>query len=132
MQNLFYLLAQSSSEDAAAGAAGGIVGLGMICVYAVIYLFGAFCLFKIATKLGHENPWFAFVPILNVVQWVQMSGKEMWWVILFFIPCANIVAAVMTSMAVAERLNRPSWWGIMLMLPCANVIFLVMMAFTDA
>jgi len=52
---------------------------------------------------------------------VELAGKEFWWFILFFIPIANLVAAVVVTMAIAERVGKPNWWGILILVPFVNL-----------
>ena len=40
--------------------------LVIILVDLAVYIFGAFCLMRMADKLGVENSWFAFIPFLNL------------------------------------------------------------------
>lgn len=128
--NIFYLLAQDS--DAAAAAAGAAVG-GIFLVEMVLglatYLLVAFSLYTIANKQGANNSWFAFVPILNVLLIIDIAGKEIWWIVLFLIPCVNLVAAIIVMLAFAEKIGKPSWMGILACLPCLSLIAWPMMAF---
>src|SRR5690606_11057032 len=100
MENLNFLLPLASSNDAAAAAAAG----GMMVFYVIFgiafYLIMGFAMMTIANKLGEENGWWGFIPILNLILLVKLAQKEMWSVILFFIPCANILALIITWMAI--------------------------------
>lgn len=77
---------------------------------------------KIAKKTNTENGWFAWIPILNLILMIQCAKKPMWWIVMFFIPIANIVFMIMLWMAIAEAVKKPSWWGIMMIIPVMNVI----------
>jgi len=63
---------------------GGLIG----------YLLFAFALFGIFKKAG-EPTWQAFVPIWNWIVLIKISGKPIWWIILFLIPIVNIVILVL-------------------------------------
>ena len=71
--------------------------------------------------------WWAFVPILNLIQIVKLSGKEMWWVILFFVPCVNIVVACIVYGAIAEKVGKPAIVGYLT--PFFGIFTLPYMAF---
>ncbi|MDI9639639.1 DUF5684 domain-containing protein [Kamptonema cortianum] len=122
---MFNLLA-SVSDAAAAG-----IGFGMMLVYIVVasIVFGI-PFFVIATKVKEDPPWFAFIPILNLVLLLKIARKEMWWIILFLIPFVNLIATIIVMMAVAERTNKPNWWGILMIVPCLNVLVPFILAFT--
>ncbi len=122
-------------------AAAGIAGVGMaifgglilfwLILALAIYVYFAVCLIKIAHKTNTPNAWFAWIPILNLVLTVQISQKPLWWVILFFIPLANIVATVFIWMNIAKIRNKPDWLGILMIITVANLIIPSYLAFSD-
>ena len=118
------LFAQTAEDAAGAAAAGGI-GIGMMLMYVVLYLAFTYPLFMIAKKLGHDNPWFAFVPILNIVQVVQMADLEIWWVIVCLV-CG--IAFIWPMMKLAGKLGKPEWMGILAVFPCIGHVILWMWA----
>lgn len=110
-----------------------VLGVGMIIFWIVLLVFFAYCLARIAKNLGmpfgSSFVW-ALIPIANIFLIIKMSGKPMWWFILFLIPIVNIVISVLIWMALAEKLGKPGWWGIMIgIVPVANIIFFLMLAF---
>ena len=110
------------ADDVGGIVASGIFGGFMLIVWLAIYVYYGFAFMTIAKKTGNENAWMAWVPILNMWLMIEIAQKEAWWMILFFIPLANIVAMVVVTMAIAERLEKPSWWGVLMVVPGANLI----------
>lgn len=108
-------------------ASGGAVWI----LYLVIYAYFAFSLMTIANKIGQENSWYAWIPILNIYLMCLIAGKPGWWVILAFIPIVNIVIAIILWMAIAEARGFPSWWGILLIVPLINLIVPGYLAFAE-
>lgn len=98
----------------------------------VAFVYFAFCVYKIAQKAGVENPWMAWIPILNLVPLLEVAGKPTWWIILFFIPIANIVVAILVWMAVAEAMRKPSWVGVLIIVPCIGLFVPAYLAFSDS
>ena len=86
------------------GGAFGLVGL----LIAVIVIAGMWKMFEKAGQPG----WAALIPIYNIWVLVQISGKETWWFVLFLIPCANFVAAVVVCMAIARKFGKDTAYGI--------------------
>ena len=86
------------------GGAFSLVGL----LIAVIVIAGMWKMFEKAGQPG----WAAVVPIYNIWVLVQISGKETWWFVLFLIPCANFVAAVVICMAIARKFGKDPAYGI--------------------
>ena len=102
------LLSQFAQQsDAGAVAAAGGVGIIGLLFQVAVYAFFGYCMMTIAKKLGDENAWWAFVPILNLVQAVKLAGKDLVWVVLLFIPCVNIVVAAILFGEIAEKLGKP-------------------------
>ncbi len=118
--------------DTAAGA-GGIMGMVCVCgvwlVALAVAILGIVGMWKVFTKAG-EPGWAAIVPIYNIITLVKISGKESWWVILFFLGPVAPVAMILVSIAVAERFGKSTGFGVgMGLLP---MIFYPMLGFSDA
>ena len=97
----------------------------------VLYVYHALALQTIATKTNTENPWFAWIPILNIILMLNIAKKPIWWILLFLIPLANIVIAIIVWMGIAEARNKPNWWGILLIVPVVNLIVPAYLARSD-
>lgn len=106
------------------GAFSSVMGL-------LLYVYFGYCFYMMAKKLGKENGWWGFVPILNVFLMIQLAGKAWWWFLLLLIPIVNIVIAVLIWMKIAENLKKPSWYGILMIVPIANLIIPGLLALTD-
>jgi len=112
---------------------GAGIGVGMMFVWLVFYLFFVYCLARLAKNVGmpfgSSFVW-ALIPIANLFLIIKIAEKPTWWVLLLFVPFVNFVISVMIWMAIAERLGKPNWWGIMIgVVPIANIIFLLMLVF---
>jgi len=98
----------------------------MACIFPLIvlavYAYFGFALMTIANKKGLENSWLAFIPIANIWLMLQIVKKPTWWIILFFIPIANIVVTIIVWMAIAEAMGFPNWWGILIIVPFVNLV----------
>lgn len=123
-------------DNSTAAAAGAFAGLAigfavfMILFALAIYVYYSICLMKIAKKTGTSNGWFAWIPILNLILMIQCAKKPMWWIIMFFIPFANIVFGILVWIGIAEAVKKPSWWGIMTIVPVMNLIMPGYLAFS--
>lgn len=90
-----------------------------MCV--VTYVVLAFPLYVMGNKIGSQNSWFAFVPILNVFLFVEIAGKEWWWALLMLVPCINIFVSIYLWMEVATAMEKPSWVGLLMLVPFVNI-----------
>jgi hypothetical protein len=122
--------AQSSDGTMPAGLAGTMLMFVVVmCLAGYVYV--ALALQTIATKTNTENAWLAWIPIANIFLMLSIAKKPMWWFILFLVPLANIVVAIMVWMAVAEARNKPNWWGILTIVPVVNIVVPGYLAWSD-
>jgi hypothetical protein len=63
-----------------------------ICVIWVITVIGKWKVYEKAGKPG----WAAIIPIYTWIVMLEIVGKPVWWVILFLIPCVNIIFIICT------------------------------------
>ncbi|MCD4782606.1 MAG: DUF5684 domain-containing protein [Candidatus Eremiobacteraeota bacterium] len=117
--------------DDGGGAAGCMAMIIPLIVFAVVYAYFAYTLMVIAQKTETENAWYAWIPILNIILMVNIAGKPMWWVILFFLPIANIVAAIIIWMDIAVARNKPNWVGVLIIVPFVGILIPAYLAFAD-
>lgn len=96
-------------------------------------LFLAICLVLIIyEKLGEQNAWFAWVPILN--NWIMYKAGDQspWWIVGLFIPLVNFVALIFLLMAfikIVEKLGKSPWLILLMIVPLVNFVVLYNFAF---
>ena len=83
MMNLPLFVAQNTSSGGGGGALIGVI-VTMV-IYIAIIVFFLMVGWKIYAKAGQPG-WAVLVPIYNVVALMQIAGKPIWWVVLYFIP----------------------------------------------
>ena len=115
------LLAQN--EGAAAG--GAIFLLGYLALI-VLFIAG---MWKTFDKAGQPG-WTALIPILNMLVWIRIAGKEWWWILLLLIPCVGFVVAAILAFATAERFGKGPAFGLGLWL--LGPIFFLILGFGSA
>ncbi len=87
-------------------------------------------LWKVFEKAGQPG-WAAIVPVYNVyILTCEIAKKEILWFILFFIPIAGLVAAVIVSIEVAKKFGKSELFGIGLAF--LGFIFYPILGFGDA
>lgn len=67
---------------------------------------GLFGLFKKAGEAG----WKGFVPILNVIVWLKITGRPIWWLAMLFIPIVSFVFQVGMLLDMAKSFNKHKFW----------------------
>jgi uncharacterized membrane protein YoaK (UPF0700 family) len=84
---------------------------------------------KVFEKAGQPG-WAAIVPIYNVIVMLQIAGKPIWWIVLFFIPLVNLVIAFIVNIEIAKRFGKDALFGVLLTL--FGFIFYPILGFGDA
>ena len=81
--------------------------LFIILFYMIGIRIGTYGIFK---KLGVNDPWKAFVPVLCSLEWQKIIDRPGWWTWMTFIPGVNLfyIASQLTDMSSAFR--RHSFW----------------------
>ena len=113
-------------DGSSASSSGGIL-IPLFVLALVVFMI--VCMWKVFTKAGQPG-WACIVPIYNLYVMLQIAGKPAWWLVLFFIPLANLVAMVLLNIAIAERFGKSMGFGIGLVV--LGVIFFPILAFGDA
>lgn len=109
-----------TTSDAAAG--GGF----MTIIWLVIAIVMIVALWKVFTKAGKPG-WASLIPIYNAYVMLIIAGKPGWWLILMFIPVANIVVAILAAIGLAQNFGKGGGFAAgLILLP---VIFYPILAF---
>jgi hypothetical protein len=115
-------------DSAAAGAAFHF-SMGMIIfiiVFAVITYAGMWKMFQKAGKPG----WAAIIPIYNTIVLIEITGKPIWWFLLFFIPCVNFVFIIWVYNLISKSFGKSEGFTVGLIL--LGPIFMCILGFGDA
>ncbi len=95
-------------------------------VYVAIIILLVVSMWKIFTKAGKPG-WASIIPIYNAIVLLEITGKPIWWIILFFIPIVNIVAIIFMYDALAKSFGKTSAYTVGLVL--LSIVFIPMLAF---
>jgi hypothetical protein len=94
--------------DDVAGIIIGIIYLGIIVLLIA-------SMWKVFAKAGKPG-WAAIVPIYNLVVLLEIIGKPIWWIVLFFIPIVSLIAAILIYIGLAKSFGKGAGFGILLVL----------------
>lgn len=128
-------------EEMATGAIGAAVaGIVMLGIFISIasYVFMALAYQSIFKKSGYKRPWFAWIPILNLVPILEIAGFHWGWVFLIVgaaIPVINILAGIallvlmiISHWRIFQKAGYAGALSLLLMVPIANYIVLGIVA----
>ena len=95
-------------NEALAGATGGAIAGAILffIVLAIVIQFIAWAgMWKTASKAGQVGI-LACIPIVQVIIWLLIAKKPLWWILLFFVPLVNIVVIVIVMNGISNRFGR--------------------------
>ena len=96
--------------EAMGQAAGGVGIIGLV-IYVAIALLMIISLWKLFSKAGQPG-WASIIPIYQTVVMLQVAGKPIWWIILLFVPIANIVIVIMMTIGIAKNFGKGTGFGL--------------------
>lgn len=119
---------ENYSNEAAAGMAAGVGIFGMLFYFLIIAVVIA-GMWKVFVKAGKPG-WAAIVPIYNIIVLLEIIGKPLWWIVLYFVPCANIVVAILVAIELAKRFGKDTVYGILIFI--LPMVMFPVLGFSDA
>ena len=117
----FTALWQDQPVNAIAGLFSGGFLLFALAL-AVVVIIGWWKMFEKAGEPG----WAAIIPIFNIIMLLKIAGRPLWWVILYFIPIANIVAAIVVSIDIAKAFGQSAVFGFFLNFLFGGIGYLIL------
>ena len=128
------------STESTAGMFGGVMALlfggVMIFVSIVIglgsYIYCSLALMKLAKRMNHENAWYAWIPILNMVLLFQLGEQNPVLLLLLLIPGIGAlvvgILAIIALMKICEKRGYDKALGLLSLIPIANYVLLGILA----
>lgn len=101
----------------------------MRLIYFIILIVVFASFWKVFIKAGRQG-WEGIIPIYNCYVLLLIVNKPIWWLILMFIPIAQLIVGFLLCMALAERFGKTTGFAVgLFFLP---FIFYPILAFSDA
>lgn len=104
----------------------GLIG-GLIYLAIFVLIIAGF--WKTFVKAGKPG-WAAIIPIYNIIVLLEIAGRPIWWIILFFIPIVSLVMVIIVGIDVAKAFGKGTGFGVGLGL--LGFIFYPILGFGDA
>lgn len=103
-------------------------GIGAI-LYLVILIAVIAGIWKVFTKAGKPG-WAAIVPIYNIIVLLDITGKPVWWIVLFLVPILNIIIAILVYLSLLKKFGKPDWHIVLIIF--FAFIYIPYLGFSDA
>lgn len=108
---------------------GGLLSTILFLLYLVFIVLVIAGFWKTFAKAGKPG-WAAIVPFYNIIVLLEIAGRPLWWIILFLVPCVNIVVTFIVSIDVAKSFGKDAAYGVGLAL--LPFVFYPILGFGDA
>lgn len=123
LENLNSAMGNTASNAGLSALFFGIIIFSAIL--SIIMLISYWKMFKKAQKPG----WAALIPIYNFIIMLEIAGMSWVYILLLFIPVANLIVLIMMNMKISTKFKKSSAFGIgMTFIP---IIFIPILAFSD-
>ncbi len=86
------------------------MGIAALAIYVLL----AVALWKVFSKAGYPGI-LAFIPIVNIVILVKISGYSAWLTLLYLVPVVNIVFAIMVALGIGKNFGKGAGFSIFLL-----------------
>lgn len=130
-------LINNSPDFVTGGLIGALLGAALvlgILIFIAIYVYSALAWQTIAKKQKYKNPWFAWVPFLNLVLLLEMGGFHWALIFLLLVPIlgwiAIIVLTIIAIWRIFEKAKYPGWFSLASLIPkVGGILFLIALGF---
>lgn len=96
----------------------------------ILYIFLCSSFQTIAKKTKTKHTWLAWIPIINILYWVNIAKKPWWWYLLFLIPFVDLIFMTWCWMDISKMCGKSKWLGLLILVPGINLIFVGYMAYS--
>lgn len=111
-----------------AGTVLTVIGVCLL-IFSFVALFMIIVNWRLYKKAGREG-WTSIIPIYNLIVKFEFLDIPLWFIILAFIPAANIAVIIITSLSMARKFNKDMGFAVGLML--LPIIFVPILAFGNS
>ncbi len=98
-----YAYESTMSAGQAKAFAGIMLGVGLVVL--ALALIGAIGFYRLAKRMNHPNPWWAFIPVLNVIQLLQLADLNPWFVLVLFVPYVNFLLPLVAYYKISQKVG---------------------------
>ncbi len=117
----FTALWQDQSFSPIAGLFSGGFLLAAL-VLTVVVIIGWWKMFEKAGEPG----WAAIIPIFNIIVLLKIAGRPVWWVVLYLVPIANIIVAIVVAIDIAKAFGQSAVFGFFLNFLLGGIGYLIL------
>jgi hypothetical protein len=107
----------------------GVMSTGYIIVWLIIMIFLLAAEWKIFTKAGKPG-WAILIPIYNIIVFLEIVGRPLWWIVLLLIPFVNLIIMIILINDLSKSFGKGV--GYTLGLLFLSIVFVPLLGFGNA
>lgn len=93
--------------------------------YLISLIITGLILYPLYNKIDHDEAWWAFIPILNILFIIKHIGRNLLEILFLLIPIVNLIFFIIWSLELLRRLGRSGIEVILLFIPFVNLIYIL-------
>jgi len=116
--------------------AGYFILIGLFII--ALYILSAYSMMKISAKTKRGTPWFAWVPILRSILWLNLGGFSGWYIFLILLCCIPFLGWIAYGlffiyvwMMICVNCDKPDYLGMFALIPGGMFVLPLYLAFSD-
>jgi hypothetical protein len=102
-----------------------LFGSTMLMIILAIVAVAIIGMWKVFEKAGQPG-WAALIPLYNGYILLKIAGRPGWWLVLFFVPLANVIVAVILAIDVAKAFGQSPVFGIVFLFLLSGIGYLIL------
>jgi len=102
-----------------------LFGSTMLMIILAIVAVAIIGMWKVFEKAGQPG-WAALIPLYNAYILLKIAGRPGWWLVLFFVPLANVIVAVILAIDVAKAFGQSPVFGIVFLFLLSGIGYLIL------
>jgi hypothetical protein len=97
----------------------------MYAISAVLCIVVIVAMWKLFAKAGQPG-WAAIIPIYNIIIFLKIINRPVWWIILMLIPFVNIVILIIVSIDLGKSFGKGGAWSFFLLIVLSLIGYLIL------
>jgi hypothetical protein len=103
----------------------------LLCMFVITYIFVCYPLMNIARKMGKKHSWLIWIPFVQLVYYIYMAGKPLWWCIYWLIPIVNYFMLLLLFVDILKVMKKSFWLIVLIIIPGVNIFVLWYLAISQ-
>ncbi|OGX34131.1 MAG: hypothetical protein A3C36_04595 [Omnitrophica WOR_2 bacterium RIFCSPHIGHO2_02_FULL_52_10] len=96
----------------------------ILCTFTVMYIVVCYPLMNIARKLGKKHSWLVWIPFVQLIYFIYIAGKPLWWTVFWAVPGVNYFMLLLLFVDILKAMKKSFWLIVLIIIPGVNILAL--------